>query len=54
MDESENDYEGASLAGYSQDEIDWRANIDFHRKHCGRCWNDEECKTLERLWNTKV
>jgi hypothetical protein len=39
---------------WSQAEIDWQANIDYHRKHCGRCWNDEECKVLERLWNTKV
>lgn len=45
------DYEGASLAGYTEENVNQQREIDHHQRHCGRCMRDEECPVLERLWN---
>jgi hypothetical protein len=43
-------------AGYdgewSQRDIDWQREVDYHTAHCGRCIRDEHCETLKRIWNS--
>ena len=49
----QNDLDDCYDGDWSQKEIERQSNIDYHRKHCARCWNDEGCKVLERLWNER-
>jgi hypothetical protein len=37
---------------WSQAEIDRQRDVDYHCAHCGPCIRGEECKTLERLWDS--